>query len=244
VLAVLLFIVIGLLLLTGQTVIFLLRLVAADRRAQGRRRPLASATKTVGEMEDEHRVAYAVGAVQPPAGGPTTPASSLAAPSSAGSADAAPPASSPLPAEAGSGAEALDAAENRVDDAESMIPAWTGLDSPDQPTADTIRAARESEAAAGSPVVSMDDAAEPAPGPADTSDEPPDEAAQHETSTVSRRGGADVPTTATDAADPAPTAATDAADPAPTTATDAADPAPTTATDAADREEPDPGVPQ
>jgi hypothetical protein len=53
VLAVLLFIVIGLLLLTGQTVIFLLRLVAADRRAAGRRRPLAGTTKTVGELEDE-----------------------------------------------------------------------------------------------------------------------------------------------------------------------------------------------
>jgi hypothetical protein len=49
--AVLLFAVIGLLLTTGQTIIFLLRLVAADRR--GRRRPLESATKTVGELEDE-----------------------------------------------------------------------------------------------------------------------------------------------------------------------------------------------
>jgi hypothetical protein len=49
--ALLLFIVIGLLLVSGQTIIFLLRLVAADRRA--RRRPLASATKTVGELEDE-----------------------------------------------------------------------------------------------------------------------------------------------------------------------------------------------
>ena len=39
-----------LLLVTGQTIIFLLRLVAADRR--GRRRPLASGTKTVGELED------------------------------------------------------------------------------------------------------------------------------------------------------------------------------------------------
>ena len=39
-----------LLLFVGQTVIFLLRLVAADRR--GRRRPLASATQTVGELED------------------------------------------------------------------------------------------------------------------------------------------------------------------------------------------------
>lgn len=41
-----------LLLVAGQTVIFLLRLVAADRRAAGRRRPLGSATPTVGELED------------------------------------------------------------------------------------------------------------------------------------------------------------------------------------------------
>lgn len=43
-----------LLLFAGQTVIFLLRLVAADRR-EGRRRPLDSATRTVGELEDEAR---------------------------------------------------------------------------------------------------------------------------------------------------------------------------------------------
>ena len=48
--AALLFAVILLLLVTGQTIIFLLRLVAADRR--GRRRPLGSATRTVGELED------------------------------------------------------------------------------------------------------------------------------------------------------------------------------------------------
>ena len=48
--AALLFIVIFLLLITGQTIIFLLRLVAADRRT--RRRPMGSATKTVGELED------------------------------------------------------------------------------------------------------------------------------------------------------------------------------------------------
>jgi hypothetical protein len=42
-----------LLLFVGQTVIFLLRLVAADRRAEGRRRPIRSATRTVGEIEDE-----------------------------------------------------------------------------------------------------------------------------------------------------------------------------------------------
>lgn len=39
-----------LLLLAGQTVIFLLRLVAADRRT--RRRPLRGATPTVGELDD------------------------------------------------------------------------------------------------------------------------------------------------------------------------------------------------
>jgi hypothetical protein len=49
--AALLFAVILLLLLTGQTIIFLLRLVSAERR--GRRRPLASSTKTVGELEAE-----------------------------------------------------------------------------------------------------------------------------------------------------------------------------------------------
>ena len=49
--AALLFAVIGLLLVAGQTIVFLLRLVAADRRS--RRRPLASESKTVGELEDE-----------------------------------------------------------------------------------------------------------------------------------------------------------------------------------------------
>jgi hypothetical protein len=49
--ALLLFVIIGLLLVAGQTIIFLLRLVAADRRS--RRRPLGSATKTVGELEDD-----------------------------------------------------------------------------------------------------------------------------------------------------------------------------------------------
>jgi hypothetical protein len=53
--AALLFAVILLLLVTGQTIIFLLRLVAADRR--GRRRPLASGTRTVGELEDAERPA-------------------------------------------------------------------------------------------------------------------------------------------------------------------------------------------
>ena len=53
--AVLLFAVLVLLLFAGQTIIFLLRLVAADRRS--RRRPLGSATKTVGELEDEGTMA-------------------------------------------------------------------------------------------------------------------------------------------------------------------------------------------
>jgi hypothetical protein len=42
-----------LLLFVGQTIIFLLRLVAADRRSDARRRPIQSQTKTVGEIEDE-----------------------------------------------------------------------------------------------------------------------------------------------------------------------------------------------
>jgi hypothetical protein len=50
---VLLILTVVLLLFAGQTVIFLLRLVAADRRAEVRRRPLASRTPTVGQIEDE-----------------------------------------------------------------------------------------------------------------------------------------------------------------------------------------------
>ena len=49
--AALLLVTLVLLLVAGQTIIFLLRLVAADRRA-GRRRPLASQTRTVGELEE------------------------------------------------------------------------------------------------------------------------------------------------------------------------------------------------
>ena len=52
-----------LLLFVGQTVIFLLRLVAADRRDDARRRPLRSGTRTVGELEDE---AADVAAEDPP----------------------------------------------------------------------------------------------------------------------------------------------------------------------------------
>jgi hypothetical protein len=50
--AVLLFGIILVLLFAGQTVIFLLRLVAAGR-GEGRRRPLASTTPTVGDLEDD-----------------------------------------------------------------------------------------------------------------------------------------------------------------------------------------------
>jgi hypothetical protein len=67
--AALLFTVIVLLLVTGQTIIFLLRLVSADRR--GRRRPLASETKTVGELEDEDHDAGAGTGASPPTD-PTT----------------------------------------------------------------------------------------------------------------------------------------------------------------------------
>ncbi|HEY4189537.1 MAG TPA: hypothetical protein VGM28_03870 [Candidatus Limnocylindrales bacterium] len=49
--AALLIVTLVLLLFAGQTVIFLLRLVAADRR-DGRRRPLGSSTPTVGQLED------------------------------------------------------------------------------------------------------------------------------------------------------------------------------------------------
>ena len=49
----LLILVVILLLLVGQTSIFLLRLVAADRK--GRRAPMRSATKTVGQLEDESK---------------------------------------------------------------------------------------------------------------------------------------------------------------------------------------------
>jgi len=66
--AALLFAVVILLLVTGQTIIFLLRLVAADRR--GRRRPLGSATKTVGELEDQ--VQHGAQAAEPAAGPPGT----------------------------------------------------------------------------------------------------------------------------------------------------------------------------
>jgi hypothetical protein len=75
--AALLFLVILLLLVAGQTIIFLLRLVAADRR--GRRRPLGSATKTVGELDDEAKAAPPEAAMnglaEPPLDDPGAPPS-------------------------------------------------------------------------------------------------------------------------------------------------------------------------
>ena len=63
-----------LLLFAGQTVIFLLRLVAADRRT--RRRPLRSATPTVGDLEEAAPPAE-VATPAPPPDGPDTPAAPI-----------------------------------------------------------------------------------------------------------------------------------------------------------------------
>jgi hypothetical protein len=74
---ILLFAVILLLLVTGQTIVFLLRLVSADRR--GRRRPLASGTKTVGELEDAG-AAQAPDAAPAPEAAPATGATAAESP--------------------------------------------------------------------------------------------------------------------------------------------------------------------
>jgi hypothetical protein len=77
---VLLFLTLVLLLFAGQTVIFLLRLVAADRREGVRHAPRNASTPTVGQLED---AADAVAAGQDPAGVPTRdapPADEAAAP--------------------------------------------------------------------------------------------------------------------------------------------------------------------
>jgi hypothetical protein len=62
-----------LLLFAGQTVIFLLRLVAADRRAEQRRAPLRSRTKTVGQIEDESDPSRAAGDDRPAEAGDGDP---------------------------------------------------------------------------------------------------------------------------------------------------------------------------
>ncbi len=88
---VLLFAVLILLLVAGQTIIFLLRLVAADRR--GRRRPLASATRTVGELEDAAEPGPGADATHPEDAGQSGPdAVATPAPPAAN-----PPAGSPGP---------------------------------------------------------------------------------------------------------------------------------------------------
>jgi hypothetical protein len=79
--AALLFLTLIILLFAGQTVIFLLRLVAADRRDGVRHRPLASPTRTVGELED----AAAPG--DAPQEGPADAAPSDAVPANPGTSD-------------------------------------------------------------------------------------------------------------------------------------------------------------
>jgi hypothetical protein len=81
---------IGLLLVSGQTIIFLLRLVSADRR--GRRQPLAARSPTVGQLED------AAAGPMDGSDGPGT--SGLPEPSPDGAADSG---SSPSPDSPGSG---------------------------------------------------------------------------------------------------------------------------------------------
>jgi hypothetical protein len=95
VLAALLFVVLGLLLFVGQTLIFLLRLVAADRRDAGRRRPLASATPTVGELEDG--LPGVPGADEAPEAAGTAPEAAGTAPDVAGSAGATAATETPAP---------------------------------------------------------------------------------------------------------------------------------------------------
>lgn len=66
--AALLFVTIALLLVSGQTIIFLLRLVAAERR--GRRQPLAPRSPTVGQLEDASARTPEDPGADPPATGP------------------------------------------------------------------------------------------------------------------------------------------------------------------------------
>ena len=72
-----------LLLFAGQTVIFLLRLVAADRREGARHAPRASSTPTVGQLEDSaarvDAVGPAVAAAEPSADQPVRPPAQLPA---------------------------------------------------------------------------------------------------------------------------------------------------------------------
>ncbi|HEX5828245.1 MAG TPA: hypothetical protein VFY23_12030 [Candidatus Limnocylindrales bacterium] len=83
----LLFLTIFLLLFAGQTVIFLLRLVAADRR-EGRRVPLASATPTVGELEDQVTTGDGAAAEPPTTGPADEPAATVTTDETAATPDA------------------------------------------------------------------------------------------------------------------------------------------------------------
>ena len=85
---VLLFAMIGLLLVSGQTIIFLLRLISADRR--GRRQPVAGRTPTVGQLEDAAE-ASADRAGEPTADPAGEPSANAESPSDPG-----PPASGPV----------------------------------------------------------------------------------------------------------------------------------------------------
>jgi hypothetical protein len=179
-LAILLFVVIGLLLLTGQTIIFLLRLVAADRRTQGRRRPLASTTKTVGELEDEQPAAP-VATPDAPEGGAADVVAAIdgvapaveAAPSgdlTSAVPEAAPPEEAAPPGEA---APATGTADDATDDTTDV--GTTGAGAPDAGTADdtTDLAAPPEEAApdAGTADVAASVDAADAP-PADAPEDP------------------------------------------------------------------------
>ena len=96
----LLFVTIALLLVSGQTIIFLLRLVAADRR--GRRQPLAPRSPTVGQLEDEP--SRSAGATGPPVeadAGPSAPQEAPAGPEEPPSAPASSLPDEPGPPSAG-----------------------------------------------------------------------------------------------------------------------------------------------
>jgi hypothetical protein len=86
--AALLFAIVALLLVSGQTIIFLLRLVAADRRT--RRRPLAASSRTVGELEDATAAAQESGGSGAAEGDGTGPGSESEPPGSSPPEDAPP----------------------------------------------------------------------------------------------------------------------------------------------------------
>jgi hypothetical protein len=262
-LAILLFVVIGLLLLTGQTVIFLLRLVAADRRSQGRRRPLASPTRTVGELEDELATP-----TQTAPGSQDAPAEPNAAPAGETMESLTPAAYAASGAELKHGPESdvdpATAARRGIDDGASMIRDLEPTTGPDP-----ARAARSSTAAEGDPPASEHGGTRTGGVPGAT--DPADKASRlvardamggggaegaagapptHESSAVGRRGGGDsmaapaeptLPAEPTPPAEPAPPADAEADA---RSAPDADDPDAPADLDPAAPEDPDPGVRQ